>query len=249
MPGLSIGLTKDICNNNNWMSDIYDNEKFIRKHLVLPRVERISDNFISVDRMWTFESEMFENAFRQNSSSINKYEKLLTEYKKLASEINLAKEIIITPNAVPIEISIKNTFPAELSHIENAVLDARSILELESNWDDEGALKVPLHIFNRAMDFIRNYSTFVRNNFQIVIIAPDINPLRDGSIDLYWKTKNASLLVNIKNDDDEIAYYYGVLYNQDKNTFDINGQISTNSTIDMFASWFSCFPEMEKGAH
>lgn len=143
--------------------------------------------------------------------------------------------------------SISNkSVPSELEHIRDAIEDASYIKNLKSNWDSEGAIKVPIEIFQRAIAFVMEYSIRAFNYYEIIPVSPEITPLRDGSIDISWNNGNTSLLVNIKNSAKPIAFYYGELYNKEGQIFDVNGQIPTNKIMDTFVSWFVYLSEMEK---
>jgi hypothetical protein len=133
----------------------------------------------------------------------------------------------------------------KLSHIEDAIEDAKYISTLESGWDGENAIPPPIHILERAVNFVRNYSYFVRDKFDIVIVAPHISPLRDGSIDLSWTASNGYLLINIKNTTESVAYYYGEMYEDNKKIIDANGEISPDNVINTFVSWFTYLSQME----
>jgi hypothetical protein len=133
------------------------------------------------------------------------------------------------------------TFPLKLSHIAAAIENAKYILSLEEDWDCDGAIEIPHEIFNRAVNFIRDYSTFLLANNGLLLVAPIISPLKDGSIDLLWETKNNSLLVNIKNSDTNDAYYYGVIdIKNQKNDF--NGNIKTTTILPLFSNWLKEYP-------
>ena len=156
---------------------------------------------------------------------------------------NVAEDIVYTFESVYQKATSK--LPFELSHIQDVIVDAKFILDLEANWDSEGAIEIPKIIFDRAIHFVESYSSRVYFEFGIIPVSPEITPLKDGSIDLLWNNDKTSLLVNIKNASSDIAYYYGELYNNNGQIFDVNGQIPTNLIIDTFASWFSYLSKVE----
>ncbi len=125
-----------------------------------------------------------------------------------------------------------NKMPKSLQHIQQSIHDARFILTLKENWDDNGAYKVPQPIFNNAKLFLEKYTLYLLNDLQTIIAAPDINPVKDGSIDLEWRTPHARMLVNIKTNG-EIAYY-GDNYN-DLNS--IKGKIVADPIQKFLAVW------------
>ena len=108
------------------------------------------------------------------------------------------------------------------------------ILNLATNWDDDGALPVPPIIYETAIHFLQNYAFFISKKYKTFIDAPSINPVKNGSIDLEWHTPNARLLINIR--DTKNAYYYGDQY---KNINSIKGNVSTQNIENFFAVWMT----------
>lgn len=117
----------------------------------------------------------------------------------------------------------------KLQHISSEIEASKYILELEESWDDEGALTVPQFVWERGISFLLNYSDWINKNHEIIIDAPEINPCKDGSIDLAWRNVNVRFLINFKNQKEVIGTYYGDEYN-DKNR--IKNIISTVSEVD-----------------
>ena len=128
-----------------------------------------------------------------------------------------------------------------LEKIDEAIRDSEFIKTLDFGWDDEGAIPVPQEIYERAIRFLRLYATHIQYTYGVALSKPSISPLSDGSIDIYWKTPNASLLICIKNQKEEVAYYYGQITEGDK-LGDANGEIPTDGTMDFISSgWFLNF--------
>jgi hypothetical protein len=69
------------------------------------------------------------------------------------------------------------------------------ILKLEDDWDDDGAMKANLNVFNKAMVFIHLLIAKVDN-----LSVPEIDLCRDGSIDFDFRNKDYRLLVNVQVD-------------------------------------------------
>jgi uncharacterized protein (DUF4213/DUF364 family) len=118
--------------------------------------------------------------------------------------------------------------------LETAIANASVILTLPSNWDDDGALTVSETVFQSAMQFLRQYIAFIQTKFDTSIAIPNINPVKDGTIDLEWHTAQARMLVNIK--PNAIAGYYGDNLN---NMNSIKGQVYTYEVQDFLASWMT----------
>lgn len=65
---------------------------------------------------------------------------------------------------------------------------SRFMLELERDWDDCGAPPISQRCFNLVEKFLRSLPSGVR--------LPDVGPVPDGSVDLFWGG-DSDLLVNI----------------------------------------------------
>jgi hypothetical protein len=124
--------------------------------------------------------------------------------------------------------------PTQLKHIEQSIDEARFILALKENWDDNGAYKIQKNVFTTAQSLLEKYALFIANDLETIITAPDISPVKDGSIDLEWRTPHARMLVNVK-PNGKIAYY-GDNYN-DLNS--IKGKIGVDPIQKFLAVWMT----------
>ena len=77
----------------------------------------------------------------------------------------------------------------------NKIKESYSLLELKEDWDDEGANKVDVLAFNKAMIFIHSLAAVVEN-----LCVPDIDLLRDGSISFDFISNTHQLLIIVKPD-------------------------------------------------
>lgn len=103
----------------------------------------------------------------------------------------------------------KYDIPVRLKHIAQQIEDAKVILEYKDDWDDEGAMATDINTFEKAVNFVVQYSVFVFNNYTTILKEPYIDILRDGSISVHWDAaKNTQLLIVFKKDKDELAYFY-----------------------------------------
>ena len=109
----------------------------------------------------------------------------------------------------------------ELGHVRDAIERSRTILDLEDDWDDEGAQAYSEEVWERAVEFVRTSATRVRDRFGRVIDAPAILPGPDGSIDLHWNYPSYELLINIPADPVQMAGFYG----------DDRGQVTIKGTF------------------
>lgn len=136
---------------------------------------------------------------------------------------------------------IKRTFsaPENLVEINNRIKASEKILMLKYNWDDDGAKPVNQIVYKRAIKFLEDCSNFIYNVWGKILIAPDIAPVNDGSIDLEWTLESSSFLINFKNTKEGIAFYYGEFKDNKNIVFDTNGQINTGSIQNKFALYLS----------
>jgi len=109
----------------------------------------------------------------------------------------------------PPESEKNGALPHSLKHIGEAIEGSKKILELAEDWDDAGALPIKKTTFKRASIFLINYSTWLFNNFKFAIETPQLSPGPDGSIDILWRTKYYRMLINIPQNKDQQAGYYG----------------------------------------
>ena len=132
--------------------------------------------------------------------------------------------LIITPQRQP-----------ALLHIDNAIKEATYITDLADDWDDEGAVPIKINTFDFAANFLKSYSSYLFNSYNIFIPVPEINPCKDGSIDLAWRTKNARMLINIRSENGKYyAFYYGDRYN---NKMPIKGNVPLPEFSESLAVW------------
>ena len=104
---------------------------------------------------------------------------------------------------------IRYNVPVCLRHIAHQIEEAKIILAYEDDWDDEGAIATDVDTFEKAINFIVQYSVFVYNNYSIILKEPYMDILRDGSVSIHWEAaKNTQLLIVFKKEEDELAYFY-----------------------------------------
>jgi hypothetical protein len=95
------------------------------------------------------------------------------------------------------------------SRIAKAIQSSRSILDLEDDWDEEGSPGYKESTWVRATQFVKNTSLSFRQDTGFWVDPPRILPGPKGSIDIHWKTSKRELLINIPENDEEPADYYG----------------------------------------
>ena len=128
----------------------------------------------------------------------------------------------------------------ELSEMAFAIKDSKKLLDLQEDWDSEGALAVPKFVWERTANVLSMYSKWIWENKGIVLLVPSIDALADGSIDIMWNSPKARLLLNIRNNaTSSEAHFYGDTYNG-KNKF--KGVLEDlNEVQEFFAYWLTNF--------
>lgn len=103
----------------------------------------------------------------------------------------------------------------KLHNIYLAIRESKVLLNLADDWDDEDAIGCNPIIYDRAINLLLKYSQNVLRYHSVSIDSPEINLVKDGSIDLEWRCKDRILLINILNVEGFEAHYYGCDLNND----------------------------------
>lgn len=117
----------------------------------------------------------------------------------------------------------------------NTIDASREIVNLRDNWDGEGATGYSDETWKRATDFLRSLMLLVLYETDAGRQVPRINPADQGSIDLFWKSAERQLLINVPADADAPASYYG----QDRYGNTISGLMHTGSPPLALAGWLT----------
>lgn len=162
---------------------------------------------------------------------------VLTECETLSpSEFSFLDETVVEitfPDYTNIEVLLsKFSTIAHLSSIYSEIQRSRSLLELEDDWDDNGAQKISKAVWIAAVKFLVQNSYYLYKHYSKVIAAPEINPLHDGTLDLSWRTDNARMLMQVVSD--KYIKFYGDEYNN-KNS--IKGEALLEGLQEYVAVW------------
>ncbi len=115
------------------------------------------------------------------------------------------------------------TLPSELNELAEEIEHSKYILQLEDNWDDEGAIKYETTTWQKAVTFISTYAKMMFEISSQIISTPSIYQGPQGSIDIYWDTEQYYLLINIPAGIDTKANFYG----SDRKNTQLEGTIDT----------------------
>lgn len=122
---------------------------------------------------------------------------------------------------------------------ESEIERARTILDLEEDWDGEGTMPYARETFERAVSFASGLLRTMSEHTSGVIV-PVIGPGPDGSVDLHWKTRDLEMLVNITADPGSKASYYG----DDYGDFTFEGTLDPGESNNIIAAWLSAPQEI-----
>lgn len=91
------------------------------------------------------------------------------------------------------------TVNSRLSDIVEEILDSENILSLKGGWGDNGK-EITKNTYISAINALILYSEYILENYNFIIQTPEINPVRNGSIDIVWNTEKGYLIFNINED-------------------------------------------------
>lgn len=109
---------------------------------------------------------------------------------------------------LPHVIGLDEELPIELKALAEALNESRWMLDLHNNWDDEGSPGYAKATWERTARFLIDSAKFVQG-LGLVFAIPKVQNGPEGTIDLYWETSYAKLLLNIPVEWEAPANYYG----------------------------------------
>jgi hypothetical protein len=115
----------------------------------------------------------------------------------------------------------------------DTVRSSRAILSLTDNWDSEGASGYLEATWTRATNYLLEVAKTARDVFGRRFPVPLVSPAQEGSIDLFWKLPQRTLLINVPAASDERITFYGS--SQDGNT--IGGEIGAGPARSDLVEW------------
>lgn len=162
-----------------------------------------------------------------NSGSIFQVEKLgyeINNHEKKEEYINLDVD------------GISYILDSRLADLVDEIQDSKYILNLEEGWEDNGA-KISPNAYYASLKFCLDYSIFILNKHNILISTPEINPVRNGTIDLVWNTESAYLAINVKHSPDGFVSTFFLFKKSNQKT--IEGEIDINELDEPMALWMT----------
>ena len=122
----------------------------------------------------------------------------------------------------------------DVSNAELAEEIARARTALSNFWNSDPELsgEYSTTTLDRAIAFLRTHLEFLRQ-FEVSMPIPTIGPGPEGSIDLHWKRGSWELLVNIREEPEKMASFYGDNYGVQK----IRGSVDPKTCNLGLAAW------------
>ena len=125
--------------------------------------------------------------------------------------------------------------PEKLTPLTNAIEESKHIFSLPEGWDEGNAKQIPESFWISAARFTIEYALYLYHHFELILEIPEINPVSNGTIDISWRTKNGRMLINIRQENNEmLAYYYGDLYHD---RFPVKGCVPANNIAPHLVQW------------
>ncbi|WP_099369609.1 hypothetical protein [Sphingobacterium sp. 1.A.5] len=166
------------------------------------------ENFIQ-PRFHQADANLSDTFFRQRGNEDIKYSH---DRNTIGYQFSKKEDVKIRFSVLGEDYSL----PEDLSHIYEEIKLSSYIVEcFKNDWDDDGAIGINKSVYLDALSFLVIYSKELSSKKGIVIEAPEINPVINGSIDLSWRTDRARLLINFNlKGEKTIARFYGDLYDK-----------------------------------
>lgn len=123
----------------------------------------------------------------------------------------------------------------KLSHIRKAIADSRWLLDLDHDWDEQGAEPYSAATRKRASEFLWKHAVWMVRKWGIVMPAPKLLPGPNGSIDIHWDTPRFEMLINVPKDYQDKASFYA----DDRGSLCIKGTLDVSKYNRGLLTWFS----------
>jgi hypothetical protein len=124
------------------------------------------------------------------------------------------------------------TVKAEYRNAAKVFEQVKVISALPDNWDNEGAERITHGVLMEVALLYLQYAEF---NSDVAAKPPDVSPLTNGSVDLYWLKEGKRLLLNVApvNGDFQIEFFF-----KNPNTLTyFSGQLDPSGVNPEVAAW------------
>jgi hypothetical protein len=97
----------------------------------------------------------------------------------------------------------------ENNNLKEEIETAAELRFLKQNWDGEGSKGYKLKTIKNAINFVIEYTKWIWEERNHCIPTPNIFPGVNGTVDVYWKSNNYDLIINIPEAPNTVASFYG----------------------------------------
>lgn len=108
-------------------------------------------------------------------------------------------------------LTIKENFnfliPQSLIYLKHSIVLSSYILDLQEDWDDNGAVPYSEETWKKAVKFVIDFGFWINENFSARYIIPKIYHGPNGSIDILFQHENFKAFFNIAAQG-KIGYFY-----------------------------------------
>lgn len=158
----------------------------------------------------------------------------LEELRFTVEQPDVKSSSFLAPNLL-VSVSDLETITDPIQPILDAIEASRTLLELKDDWDEEGSPGYLERTWKRATEFLRNHARWLWEQHDTILETPRLAPGPHGSIDIYWRTEEAELLLNVPADPAQPLSCYG----DSKSGFKVSGPLSDSDYQRGLWSWLS----------
>jgi hypothetical protein len=126
--------------------------------------------------------------------------------------------------------------PSALVAVAQALEASHSLLELEDDWDGEGAAGFSEQTWRRAADFVAQGTTQLLDRNGIATDDIETLPAADGALGIDWRTARCELLVTVPADANTDALFYG---DDGSGRRKIKGTLDTSAPNRWLTEWLA----------
>ncbi len=123
-------------------------------------------------------------------------------------EMSISNEFNNRDIEIKISDNLLISLPKQLDYLFDAINKSKYILNLEDNWDDEGAEKYNSDTLNNAIGFVIAFADRINQDSHHQIYVPKILHGPDKSIDIFWEEDGFRLIINIEESGNKASFYW-----------------------------------------
>jgi hypothetical protein len=159
-------------------------------------------------------------------NKIDALERELASVREEAQKIDLGNVVVVHGISIP----------KQLRTVATAVLESRKLLELDDDWDDDGAAGFTEATWHRAACFlVRNAVTLACKHGPSVGDV-EILPGSNGGLDIDWRLGDRELLIVVPSDPKSEARFYG---DNGREGRQIKGTLDTSDVPAWLLMWMT----------